>query len=84
MLEKGVTEEVAVEHIRGLIDEAWKKINEECVEQSLFPREFIDACINGTRMTYGIYLYGDGYGSPDKHGTTDQILFTLIKPVPLA
>ncbi|KAK1271553.1 hypothetical protein QJS04_geneDACA005839 [Acorus gramineus] len=83
-LEKGVTEEVAIEHIRGLINEAWRKINEECVAKSLFPREFIDACMNTTRMSHSIYQYGDGYSSPEKHETTNQILFSLIKPIPLA
>ncbi|KAK1284479.1 hypothetical protein QJS10_CPB21g01594 [Acorus calamus] len=84
MLEKGVTEDVAVEHIRGLINEAWRKINKECVDQSLFPREFIDACINTSRMSHCLYQHGDGYSSPDKHETTNLILFSLIKPIPLA
>ncbi|KAK1321032.1 hypothetical protein QJS10_CPA03g00941 [Acorus calamus] len=84
MLEKGVTEEVAVEHIRGLVNETWRKINEECVAKSVFPREFIDACMNTARMSHSIYQYGDGFSSPDKHETTKQILFSLIKPIPLA
>ncbi|KAK1311103.1 hypothetical protein QJS10_CPA08g00770 [Acorus calamus] len=84
MLENGVTKEVAVEHIRGLISESWKKINEECVAQSLFPREFIDACTNTIRLSHCILQYGDGYNSPDKHETTNQIMMFLIKPIPLA
>ncbi|KAK1278316.1 hypothetical protein QJS04_geneDACA023365 [Acorus gramineus] len=60
MLEKGVSEEVAVEHVRGLISEAWKKMNEEYIAPSPFDREFVEVGINITRMSQCMYQYGNG------------------------
>lgn len=41
MLEKGVTEEAAVEHVKGLINESWKKLNKHLILGSPFPSDFV-------------------------------------------
>ncbi|KAK1282602.1 hypothetical protein QJS10_CPB22g00238 [Acorus calamus] len=83
MLEKGVSEEVAVEHIRGIISKAWKKMNKEYAAPSLFHREFVEVCMNEIRMAQCMYQYGDGHGCPEQYGTKNRIMFSLIQPIPL-
>ncbi|KAK1278310.1 putative terpene synthase 9 [Acorus gramineus] len=58
MHEKGVSEEVARDHIRGLITEAWKKLNKAHATPSLFTKTFADACFNILRMSQCVYQYG--------------------------
>ncbi|KAK9084957.1 hypothetical protein Sjap_025368 [Stephania japonica] len=62
MHEKGVAEEIAREHIKNLISEAWKRLNKEQIENSLCPKALIDAAINFARTAQFFYQYGDGYG----------------------
>ncbi|KAK3003869.1 hypothetical protein RJ639_019209 [Escallonia herrerae] len=50
MHETGASEEDAGEHIRHLISETWKKMNEDRVASSLFNQTFIGAAINLARM----------------------------------
>lgn len=49
---------------------------------SPFSRIFIGIAMNVGRMNQRAYLYGDGYGVQDGE-TKDDILLTLIEPVPL-
>ncbi|KAK1305336.1 hypothetical protein QJS10_CPB11g01710 [Acorus calamus] len=79
---KEVSEEVSREHIRGLISEKWKNINEDRVSPSPFPREVVDAAIDLVRISQCVYQYGDGHGSPDKE-TKDRIMSLFIQPISL-
>ncbi|KAK1278252.1 hypothetical protein QJS04_geneDACA022710 [Acorus gramineus] len=83
MLEKVVSKEVAVKHVRGIISEGWKKMNEEYAAASLFHREFVEACMKEIRMAQCMYQYGDGHCYPEQYGTKIRILFSLIQPIPL-
>ncbi|KAK1279884.1 hypothetical protein QJS04_geneDACA014298 [Acorus gramineus] len=82
MNENEVSEEVSREHIRSLLSEKWKNINEDRVAPSPFPREVVDAAIDLLRIAQCIYQYGDGHGSPDKE-TKDQIMSLFIQPISL-
>ncbi|KAK1305340.1 hypothetical protein QJS10_CPB11g01714 [Acorus calamus] len=82
MNDKKVYEEVSREHIRGLLSEKWKNINEDRITPSPFPREVVDAAIDLLRISQCIYQYGDGHGSPDKE-TKDQIMSLFIQPISL-
>ncbi|KAF8409089.1 hypothetical protein HHK36_005162 [Tetracentron sinense] len=82
MYETGALEEEAREHIRVLIRDGWKKLNEDRVADSPFHQTFIEAAVNLTRLAQCIYLHGDGHASQD-HETKDRVLSLLVEPIPL-
>ncbi|XP_034703599.1 (-)-alpha-terpineol synthase-like [Vitis riparia] len=83
MHETGACEEDAREHIKCLIGETWKKMNEDRVMESPFSQTFIGIAINLARMAQCMYQYGDGHGVQDRE-TKDRVLSLLIEPIPLA
>ncbi|KAA8536400.1 hypothetical protein F0562_028878 [Nyssa sinensis] len=82
MHETGVSEKDAREHIRFLISETWKKMNEDRVAKSPFSETFIGIAMNIARMAQCMYQYGDGHGIQDR-GTKERVLSLLIKPIRL-
>lgn len=82
MHENNVSEAVARERIRGLIDETWKKVNKEYVMGNLFPRPFADAAIGAARRTETVYLKGDGFGAPDSE-IDGQVTSLVVEPIPI-
>ncbi|GFS37475.1 terpene synthase-like sequence-1,8-cineole [Actinidia rufa] len=83
MHEIGASEEDAREHMKYLIGEAWKKMNEARVEDgSLFSRAFIGVAENLARMAQCMYQYEDGHGAQGGE-TVDRVLSLLINPIPL-
>ncbi|KAF8409382.1 hypothetical protein HHK36_005457 [Tetracentron sinense] len=83
MNETGASEEEAREHIRGLISDRWKKMNEGRVADSLFYQTFIDTTVNLARMAQCMYQHGDGQSSQDRV-TEDRVLSLLVVPIPLS
>ncbi|XP_058081622.1 sesquiterpene synthase TPS3-like [Magnolia sinica] len=81
MHETGVSEEVAREHIKDLISDAWKGLNEESLKAASFGRTFVNAIINGARAGVCTYQHGDGYGVPD-HETKGRAMSLFLKPIP--
>ncbi|TXG55306.1 hypothetical protein EZV62_020562 [Acer yangbiense] len=84
MYETGVSEEVAREHIRTLIDETWMKMNKDVVvdDGHPFAEPFVETAINLARIAHCTYQYGDGHGAPD--GRAKQNVFSLlIEPISL-
>ncbi|XP_077250029.1 alpha-terpineol synthase, chloroplastic-like [Tasmannia lanceolata] len=79
MHETGATEEVAREHIRGLISDTWKKLNKESFSCSL-PESLINAALDLARMSQCYYEFGDGFGSPDKE-TEERFRSLLVEPI---
>ncbi|KAF2292136.1 hypothetical protein GH714_014045 [Hevea brasiliensis] len=81
MNETGVSEEQAREHISKLIGKAWKKINEQKIdEKTPFAKPFVEAAINLARIAQCTYQHGDGHGAPDcrsKH----RVLSLIIEPI---
>ncbi|PSR84551.1 (-)-alpha-terpineol synthase [Actinidia chinensis var. chinensis] len=83
MHETGASEKDARKHMKYLIDEAWKKMNEARVENgSLFSRAFIGVTENLARMAQCTYQYGDGHGAQGPE-TRDRVKSLLINPIPL-
>ncbi|XP_058091663.1 alpha-terpineol synthase, chloroplastic-like [Magnolia sinica] len=82
MNDANVSERVAHEHIKGLIADIWKKMNEECGPQSPFPEPFVNMAFDLARMAHCIYLYGDGHSNPDGD-TKERIMSLLVEPIPL-
>ncbi|CAL5435391.1 unnamed protein product [Camellia sinensis] len=82
MHETGAPENDAREHMKYLIGETWKKMNEDGAANSLFTKTFIGNAMNLTRMAQCIYQYGDGYGAPGKE-TKYSVLSLVVNPVPL-
>ena len=81
MNDKGVSEDEAREHIKYLITETWKKLNEECAE-SRMSKPFIENCLNLAKIASCVYLYGDGHGAPGSRDK-ERLLFLFVHPIPL-
>ncbi|KAF5938052.1 hypothetical protein HYC85_025558 [Camellia sinensis] len=82
MHETGAPENDAREHMKYLIGEAWKKMNEDGAANSLFTKTFIGNAMNLARMAQCMYQYGDGYGAPGNE-TKYRALSLVVNPVPL-
>ncbi|WOG98396.1 hypothetical protein DCAR_0417737 [Daucus carota subsp. sativus] len=81
MNDKGVSEDKAREHIKYLVTETWKKLNEECAESPL-PKSFRENCLHLARIACCVYLYGDGHGLPSSRDK-ERLLFLFVHPIPL-
>ncbi|KAL6012556.1 Trehalose-6-P synthase/phosphatase complex subunit [Asimina triloba] len=82
MNEANVSEEIAREHIRDMISDAWKELNEESLKSSSLRRSFVNAIINGARAGAATYHHGDGFGHPD-HEVKGQALSLFFEPLAL-
>ncbi|CAL5435373.1 unnamed protein product [Camellia sinensis] len=82
MHETGASENDAREHMKYLIGETWKKMNEDGAANSLFTKTFIGNAMNLARMLQYLYQHGDGYGAPGKE-TKYHVLSSVVNPVPL-
>lgn len=83
MKETGAPEDEARQHIKLLINEAWKQINEDWVTNSPFSHTFNQISINLTRMTMWFYEHTDGFGV-ENHGITKyhaSLLFVYSIPL---
>ncbi|KAK1296463.1 hypothetical protein QJS10_CPB15g01697 [Acorus calamus] len=76
----GVSEAMACEHIKKLIDLEWKAMNEQSFVLSPFSKEFNVICMNLARMSHCLYNHGDGIGSPGKRAA-DNVSSLLMEPV---
>ncbi|CAJ1978998.1 unnamed protein product [Sphenostylis stenocarpa] len=82
MRESGASEEGAYKHIHDLLNETWKKMNQDRVSESPFPKPFVEAAINLARISQCTYQYGDGHGAPDSTAI-DRIRSLIIEPIAL-
>lgn len=78
--ETGASEDKAREHIRSLIRETWKKMNQVQETVCPFSKTFIEIAVNLARMAQYMYQYGDGHGIQN-HETKDRILALLFEPI---
>ncbi|XP_077250017.1 alpha-terpineol synthase, chloroplastic-like [Tasmannia lanceolata] len=79
MHETGAPEEVAREHIRGLISDTWKKLNKDSFSCSL-PESLINAALDLARMSQCYYEFGDEFGSPNNE-TKERFISLLVEPI---
>lgn len=83
MREANVTEEEARDHIRNIITNLWKKINGLCLNCSPnVLQTLVKYIVNIARVANFIYQNGDGFSVQDGD-TRDQVLSSLIEPLPL-
>nr|POF27249.1 myrcene synthase, chloroplastic [Quercus suber] len=82
MNETGAREEDAREYIRYLINETWKKMNEERDATSPLSETFIEIVFNLGRMAQCMYQYGDGHGAGN-HETKDRLTSLFVQPIPI-
>ncbi|CAL1406837.1 unnamed protein product [Linum trigynum] len=90
MNETGVSEEHAREHMKSLIDEAWKNMNEELLlitkheysstDEHVFSKSFLQSVINLARISHYTYQTGDNHGAPDA-GSKKRVMSLLIDPI---
>ncbi|CAI9759952.1 unnamed protein product [Fraxinus pennsylvanica] len=80
MHENGVSEEVAREYIKSLIDENWKMMNKELVSNSIFSKSFIEIAINLARIAQCQYQYGDAHSDPNDI-TRNRVLSVVDKVI---
>ncbi|MCD7447396.1 hypothetical protein HAX54_028468 [Datura stramonium] len=80
MQEKNVSEDVAREHIEGIILNSWKKINYHFNILPTSHQKIVKHVINEARMAHVMYHSGDGFGVQDGE-TQDQVLINLIEPI---
>ncbi|KAK6145712.1 hypothetical protein DH2020_022532 [Rehmannia glutinosa] len=80
MNEIGADREEARTYIRFLINETWKKMNEEQVADSPFQQEFLRSSVDLGRMAQYMYQYGDGHGMhfPQMKVCISSLLFEPI------
>ncbi|KAL3513017.1 hypothetical protein ACH5RR_025734 [Cinchona calisaya] len=79
MKETGVSEEKARQHLRFLISEAWKQMNEAQINSSFSPT-FNEIIVNLARMGHCMYQYGDGHGHQNFE-PMERILALLFEPI---
>ncbi|KAH7842026.1 hypothetical protein Vadar_000631 [Vaccinium darrowii] len=83
MHETGVSEQEARKHISNLIEETWKKMNEERVTaDSPFENSFIETTANLARICQCTYENLDGHGALDNQ-VKNLILSVIIDPIML-
>ncbi|KAE8693523.1 3R-linalool synthase, putative isoform 2 [Hibiscus syriacus] len=61
MIQEGVSEEEASDHIKGLINDSWKQLNKLVVDPSL-PTGFAKFALLMTRCVQRMYQFGDWFG----------------------
>ncbi|KAI4331817.1 hypothetical protein L6164_016772 [Bauhinia variegata] len=74
MKEMSVSEEETRNHIKCMIRNAWKKINEECFTDMGSSRQFVSLAANAARVAHTLYQNGDGFGIQDR-GLTSPLLW---------
>ncbi|KAM6555410.1 hypothetical protein CsatB_002429 [Cannabis sativa] len=79
MQEKKVSEEKAREHIKFLISEIWKEMNNDV---GLYPISLIEDATNFAKMGFFMYQHGDGHSSQDNQ-SKQKISSLIIEPIPL-
>ncbi|KAL3754533.1 hypothetical protein ACJRO7_001729 [Eucalyptus globulus] len=80
MNETGASEEATRQHIKSLVQDAWKQMNEDAFCYNPCPGPFRGACLNLARASQLFYQYGDGHGIPDRE-TKDNLKLILIQPI---
>lgn len=78
--EKGVSEEVAIEHVKNLVNESWKKLNKHLILGSPFSRNYVRTTMDFLKTAHWFYLHGDGFGS-QRERTFDMFKSIVVDPL---
>lgn len=82
MAEAGWSEETAREHVRNLVRETWKTMNEVAFSRYPFKGPFVEACINFARASQCFDQHGNGHGLPSDE-MNRHIMSVLVQHVPM-
>ncbi|GMP87024.1 hypothetical protein CsSME_00039573 [Camellia sinensis var. sinensis] len=82
MHETGASAEDARDHVKHLISEAWKKLNEARLVDSPFNRIFVEIATNLARVSQFIYQHGDGHGHDVGGKNKERASLLLVEPIP--
>nr|WNI01954.1 terpene synthase [Psidium guajava] len=82
MNETGASEEATRHHLKNLVREAWKQMNEDVIDANPCSGPFLGACLNLARASQLFYQYMDGHGIPDCE-TKDNLKSIIIRSVPI-
>ncbi|CAN1843876.1 Probable terpene synthase 12 [Linum perenne] len=92
MNENGVSEEEARKHLKSMIDQAWKNMNQELLLLSTvnnmdddnsapeFAKSFVRSVFNLARIAHYTYQRGDSHGNPDA-GSKKTIFSLIFEPI---
>ncbi|KAI7731309.1 hypothetical protein M8C21_002585 [Ambrosia artemisiifolia] len=61
-----VSENVAVEALKKMVENSWKDIHEGCLKPKEVPMDLLAPIVNLARMTDVAYKYNDGFTFPEK------------------
>ncbi|OMP12066.1 hypothetical protein CCACVL1_00151, partial [Corchorus capsularis] len=80
MKETGCSEAMARQHINGLIDESWKRMNKCQIDGSPFGKHLVETAINLARISHCTYQHGDAHGRPDSK-SKNRVVSLIIEPI---
>ncbi|KAI3729540.1 hypothetical protein L6452_18201 [Arctium lappa] len=78
----GVSENVAVEEIKKMVENAWKDINEGCLKPTEVPMDLLAPIVNLARMIDVAYKYNDGFTFPEET-FKEYIILLFLTSVPI-
>ncbi|XWS10204.1 hypothetical protein CRYUN_Cryun39dG0055100 [Craigia yunnanensis] len=81
MIEHGVSEEEAQDHIKCLINYSWMKLNELVVRNS-YPLRIVKLAMDMARCVHRMYKYDDFYGVQTQ-ANIDLVSKLLFEPIPM-
>ncbi|KAL8199343.1 hypothetical protein R6Q57_012911 [Mikania cordata] len=61
-----VSEDIALEALKNIIENAWKDINDACLKPTEVPMDLLSTILNIARMTDVAYRYNDGLTFPER------------------
>ncbi|KAE8680306.1 3R-linalool synthase, putative isoform 2 [Hibiscus syriacus] len=81
MIEKGVTEEEASDHVQGLLINLWKKLNKAIIEDSIRAPAVVKLAALMIRCVHRIYKYGDFFGIQTDQN--QECVKSILEPIPM-
>ncbi|KAI3740727.1 hypothetical protein L2E82_31198 [Cichorium intybus] len=78
----GLPENIAVDELKKMIENAWKDINEECLKPTEVSMELLAPILNLARITDMVYRYNDRFTFPEAT-TVEYVTVLLIDSIPV-
>ncbi|KAL1289381.1 hypothetical protein HN51_057666 [Arachis hypogaea] len=75
MEDKGLARKEAREEVMNMINDAWKRLNQECFFESTFPKPFTKASLNLARMVPLMYTYDNHHSLPMLEPQVKSLLY---------
>lgn len=82
MKEYATDEKVACKNLMDMVEDAWKDLNEECINPTQVARPLIERIVNFSRTIGELYKYDDTYTN-SKTIMKDNVCMVLVESVPI-